>query len=130
MQRGRPPCCTASPLGRSSSSSDPSGILKGKERARREAGEEVLLARVSTLDPDPLVHFPQPLSHSATQLQPHLPPGKQQEEHLRLRGCRREGGGKETEPEPPEGDGVGGLRPMTGAGSQHRDMAKRISKTQ
>lgn len=34
-QRGRPPCCTASPLGHSSSSSDPSGILEGGEGPRK-----------------------------------------------------------------------------------------------
>ena len=96
----------------------------GEERARRDVGGGHRSPR-STLAP---AHLPPP---SAPQLQPHLPPGKQQEEQRRLRGWRREGGGKEPEPEPPEGDGVGGLRPMTGvgAGSQQRGMAESISKT-
>ena len=96
----------------------------GEERAGRDVGGGHRSPR-STLAP---AHLPPP---SAPQLQPHLPPGKQQEEQRRLRGWRREGGGKEPEPEPPEGDGVGGLRPMTGvgAGSQQRGMAESISKT-
>ena len=96
----------------------------GEERASRDVGGDHC-SPGSTLAP---AYQPPP---SAPQLQPHLPPGKQQEEQRRLRGWRREGGGKEPEPEPPEGDGVGGLRPMTGvgAGSQQRGMAESISKT-
>lgn len=96
----------------------------GEKRAGRDVGGGHC-SPGSTLAP---AHLPPP---SAPQLQPHLPPGKQQEEQRRLRGWRREGGGKEPEPEPPEGDGVGGLRPMTGVGdgSQQRGMAESISKT-
>lgn len=95
----------------------------GEERARGKWGG---VAVSLGLHPWPQYICPPP---SAPQLQPHLPPGKQQEEQRRLRGWRREGGGKEPEPEPPEGDGVGGLRPMTGTGSQQRGMAERVSKT-
>lgn len=94
----------------------------GKEGAAG-IGEGSLSAQASAPGPSTLTHRPGP------SLQPHLPPGKQQEEQRRRRGWRREEGGKEPEPEPPEGDGVGGLRPMTGAGSQPRGMAEGVSKT-
>lgn len=98
-QRGRPPCCTASPRGHFSSSSDPSGTLEGSK------GPEGSWGRGRDC------HSPPP---SAPQLRPHLPPGKQQEEQRRRRGWRWEGGGKEPEPEPPDGVGVGGRKPMPG----------------
>lgn len=88
----------------------------GKERARGKLGRGHCQSRFPALAP---AHSPTSLCPS---LRPHLPPGKQQEEQRRLRGWRWEEGGKEPEPEPPEGDGVGGLRPMTGTGSQQRGM--------
>lgn len=121
-RRGRPPCCTASPRGHSSSSSGPSGTLE-ERKGRRGVGEGSLPAQASARGPGTLTRLPGPSP------QPHLPPGKQQEEQRRRRGWRREEGGKEPEPESPEGDGVGGLRPMTGAGNQPRGMAEMVSKT-
>lgn len=94
----------------------------GKERAEGSWGG-FAVGPASAPGPSTLTHLPGP------SLQPHLPPGKQQEEQRRRRGWRREEGGKEPDPESPEGDGVGGLRPMTGAGNQPRGMAERVSET-
>lgn len=103
--------------------SDPSGILEGRKGPEGKFQRGSLSAEVSTPGPGTLA------SSLGPSLRPHLPPGKQQEEQRRRRGWRQAGGGKEPEPEPPEGDGVGGLRPMTGAGSQQRGMAERVTKT-
>lgn len=92
----------------------------GEERARGKLGRRSprRLAQLSTGGHGHSSH-PTPL---APRFQPHLPPGKQQEEHRWLRGWRWEGGGKE--PEPPEGEGVGGLGPIAETGGQQRGMTE------
>ena len=68
VRRGRPPCCTASPLGHSSSSSDPSGILEGR---RGPAGTwEGVTGAPGPPWPQHISPLPLPLSSSLT-----YPPG-------------------------------------------------------
>lgn len=84
-QRGRPPCCTASPLGHSSSSSDPSGILEGGEGPRK-LGKGPGGSKSGFFLGQYLSHLPQSLSFGLT-----YPP----ESSKKSSGGGEAGGGKE-----------------------------------
>lgn len=85
-QRGRPPCCTASPLGHSSSSSDPSGILEGG-KGPEEVGEgDGGLSAPASILGQYVRHLPQPLGFGLT-----YPP----ESSRKSSGGGQAGGGRE-----------------------------------